>query len=129
MPKYVVALDQGTTSSRAMLVDANGCVVDAVQNPFPQIYPQPGWVEHDPLELLDSQLQAAARCVAASGVAPGDIAALGLAHQRATAPLWEKATGQPVGRAIVWQCRRTAAFCGRKRLGVIPVTRLNGALR
>ena len=127
--KYVLALDQGTTSSRAILFDNEQNIIAVQQREFEQIYPQQGWVEHDPLELLDSQLQAAAQCVAASGVAPRDIAALGLANQRETALLWEKATGQPVGRAIVWQCRRTAAFCCRKRLGVIPVTLLNCALR
>ena len=131
MKDYLLALDQGTTSSRAILFTSAGEVVATGQIPFLQHYPQPGWVEHDPLELLDSQLQAAAQCVAASGVAPGDIAALGLANQRETALLWEKATGQPVGRAIVWQCRRTAAFCTqlqeegyteaiRARTGLLP---------
>ena len=115
MKDYLLALDQGTTSSRAILFAPDGGVVSTAQIPFRQHYPQPGWVEHDPLELLDSQLQAAARCVAASGVAPGDIAALGLANQRETALLWERATGQPVGRAIVWQCRRTADLCTQLR--------------
>ena len=82
MKDYLLALDQGTTSSRAILFTSAGEVVATGQIPFRQHYPQPGWVEHDPLELLDSQLQAAAQCVAASGVAPGDTAALGLAKQR-----------------------------------------------
>ena len=137
MKDYLLALDQGTTSSRAILFTSAGEVVATGQIPFRQHYPQPGWVEHDPLELLDSQLQAAAQCVAASGVAPGDIAALGLANQRETALLWEKATGQPVGRAIVWQCRRTAAFCTqlqeegyteaiRARTGLLPDAYFSG---
>ena len=137
MKDYLLALDQGTTSSRAILFTSAGEVVATGQISFRQHYPQPGWVEHDPLELLDSQLQAAAQCVAASGVAPGDIAALGLANQRETALLWEKATGQPVGRAIVWQCRRTAAFCTqlqeegyteaiRARTGLLPDAYFSG---
>ena len=137
MKDYLLALDQGTTSSRAILFTSAGEVVATGQIPFRQHYPQPGWVEHDPLELLDSQLQAAAQCVAASGVAPGDIAALGLANQRETALLWEKATGWPVGRAIVWQCRRTAAFCTqlqeegyteaiRARTGLLPDAYFSG---
>ena len=112
---YLLALDQGTTSSRAILFTRQGSVVSSAQIPFSQYYPQPGWVEHDPLELLDSQLRAAAQCVAQSGVRPGQIAGVGLANQRETALMWERETGKPVGRAIVWQCRRTAAFCTQLR--------------
>ena len=110
---YLLALDQGTTSSRALLFTPQGEIVASAQVPFPQHYPKPGWVEHDPMELLDSQLRAAADCVAKSGVCSGQIAAVGLANQRETALLWEKRTGKPVGNAIVWQCRRTAEFCTR----------------
>ena len=110
---YLLALDQGTTSSRALLFTPQGKIVASAQVPFPQHYPKPGWVEHDPMELLDSQLRAAADCVAKSGVCAGQIAAVGLANQRETALLWEKRTGKPVGNAIVWQCRRTAEFCTR----------------
>lgn len=110
---YLLALDQGTTSSRALLFTPQGEIVASAQVPFPQHYPKPGWVEHDPMELLDSQLRAAADCVAKSGVCAGQIAAVGLANQRETALLWEKRTGKPVGNAIVWQCRRTAEFCTR----------------
>ena len=111
MKDYLLALDQGTTSSRAILFTRGGAVVSSAQIPFPQHYPKPGWVEHDPMELLTSQLQAAAQCVEKSGVRPGDIAAVGLANQRETAVVWERKTGRPVGNAIVWQCRRTADFC------------------
>ena len=105
---YVIALDQGTTSSRAMLVDAAGRVVDAVQNPFPQRYPQPGWVEHDPLDILSSQLGALAELTVSHGLGPADIDAIGITNQRETTVVWNRETGRPVGNAIVWQCRRTA---------------------
>ena len=108
MPKYVVALDQGTTSSRAMLVDANGCVVDAVQNPFPQIYPQPGWVEHDPRDILSSQLGALTELLVAHNLGAKDIDSIGITNQRETTVVWNRETGEPVMNAIVWQCRRTA---------------------
>ncbi|MCI5498381.1 MAG: glycerol kinase GlpK [Clostridiales bacterium] len=117
MKDYLLALDQGTTSSRAILFTRRGEVVSSAQIPFSQHYPQPGWVEHDPLELLDSQLRAAALCVEQSGVAPGQITGVGLANQRETALMWEKDTGKPVGNAIVWQCRRTAEFCTQLRRG------------
>ena len=118
MKDYLLALDQGTTSSRAILFTRGGAVVSSAQIPFPQHYPKPGWVEHDPMELLTSQLQAAAQCVEKSGVRPGNIAAVGLANQRETAVVWERKTGRPVGNAIVWQCRRTADFCTQlKRKG------------
>ena len=105
---YVVALDQGTTSSRAMLVDADGRVVDAVQNPFPQHYPRPGWVEHDPLDILSSQLGALAELTVSHGLGPADLDSIGITNQRETTVLWNRETGRPVGNAIVWQCRRTA---------------------
>ena len=109
MPKrYVVALDQGTTSSRAMLVDARGRVVDAVQNPFPQIYPRPGWVEHDPRDILSSQLGALTELLVARNLGPDDIDSIGITNQRETTIVWNRETGEPVMNAIVWQCRRTA---------------------
>ena len=109
MPKrYVVALDQGTTSSRAMLVDAQGRVVDAVQNPFPQIYPRPGWVEHDPRDILTSQLGALTELLVARNLGPDDIDSIGITNQRETTIVWDRETGEPVSNAIVWQCRRTA---------------------
>ncbi|MBQ5583111.1 MAG: glycerol kinase, partial [Ruminiclostridium sp.] len=111
MKNYLLALDQGTTSSRAILFTTGGEVVSTAQYPFTQHYPQPGWVEHDPMEILNTQLKAAADCVAQSGVDVKDIAAVGLANQRETAVVWERKTGRPVSNAIVWQCRRTADFC------------------
>ncbi|MBR5792328.1 MAG: glycerol kinase GlpK [Ruminiclostridium sp.] len=111
MKNYLLALDQGTTSSRAILFTTGGEVVSTAQYPFTQHYPQPGWVEHDPMEILNTQLKAAADCVAQSGVDVKDIAAVGLANQRETAVVWERKTGKPVSNAIVWQCRRTADFC------------------
>lgn len=109
MPKdYVVALDQGTTSSRAMLVDARGRVVDSVQHPFPQIYPQPGWVEHDPREILTSQLGALTELLVANNLGADDLDSIGITNQRETTLLWNRETGEPVMNAIVWQCRRTA---------------------
>ena len=111
MKNYLLALDQGTTSSRAILFTTGGEVVSTAQIPFTQHYPQPGWVEHDPMEILNTQLKAAADCVAQSGVEVKDIAAVGLANQRETSVVWERKTGKPVSNAIVWQCRRTADFC------------------
>lgn len=105
---YVVALDQGTTSSRAMLIDGQGAVVDAVQNSFPQLYPQPGWVEHDPRDILSSQLGAFTELLVSNNLGPGDIACIGITNQRETTVVWNRETGEPVFNAIVWQCRRTA---------------------
>ncbi len=106
--KYVIALDQGTTSSRAVLVDRSGRMVDVVQRPFQQIFPQPGWVEHNPQEILFSQLGCLTELVARHGLAAGDIDSIGIDNQRETTIVWDPATGQPVCNAIVWQCRRTA---------------------
>ena len=111
MKKYIIALDQGTTSSRAMLIDRAGCPVASVQRPFPQIYPQPGWVEHDPLEIWATEKRALAEVVGAAHIDPKRIAALGITNQRETTILWDRSTGQPVCNAIVWQCRRTASLC------------------
>ena len=108
MKKYVLAIDQGTTSSRANLYDANLNVLGSAQQEFTQIYPRPGWVEQDPMEILSSQKTAMERAVQTSGVSPDEIAAIGIANQRETTVLWDKHTGAPVSNAIVWQCRRTA---------------------
>ena len=105
---YVIALDQGTTSSRAVLVDRRGRLVDAVQNPFPQIFPQPGWVEHDPRDILSSQLGALTELLIQNGLGPADIDSIGITNQRETTVVWNRETGVPVCNAIVWQCRRTA---------------------
>ncbi|HOG01366.1 MAG TPA: glycerol kinase GlpK [Clostridia bacterium] len=111
MAKYVMALDASTTSSRAMLFNANGHVESSAQNEFPQIYPRPGWVEHDAMGIWAAQLGAAREAMARVDAAAGDIAAIGIANQRETTVVWDKRTGEPVCRAIVWQCRRTAKYC------------------
>ncbi|MBQ9849066.1 MAG: glycerol kinase GlpK [Clostridia bacterium] len=111
MAKYVLALDQGTTSSRAIIFDKKGNIVSKAQNEFEQIYPKAGWVEHDPLAILYSQFQAVANCIISGGVSPSEIAGIGITNQRETTILWDRQTGKPVYNAIVWQCRRTAELC------------------
>ena len=113
MNGYVVALDQGTTSSRAIIFDAKGVPVTIAQYPFPQIYPKPGWVEHDPMVILETQLRALAETFEKSELSPTDIAGIGITNQRETTIVWDKNTGRPVYNAIVWQCRRTAPICDR----------------
>ena len=113
MNGYVVALDQGTTSSRAIVFDAKGVPVTIAQYPFPQIYPKPGWVEHDPMVILETQLRALAEAFEKSELSPTDIAGIGITNQRETTIVWDKATGKPVYNAIVWQCRRTATICDK----------------
>ncbi|MBO5690390.1 MAG: glycerol kinase, partial [Spirochaetaceae bacterium] len=108
--KYILALDQGTTSSRAILFDQNQQIVALAQKEFPQIYPQEGWVEQDPMEIWASQYGVMMEVVAQSGVQPEDIAAIGITNQRETTILWDKTTGKPIYNAIVWQCRRTASL-------------------
>jgi glycerol kinase len=109
--RYILSLDQGTSSSRALLFDENGAVHSVAQREFTQIFPQPGWVEHDPDEIASSQIAVALEAVAQARVQPGNIAAIGIANQRETTIVWDRATGRPICRAIVWQDRRTAAFC------------------
>ncbi len=111
MKKYILALDEGTTSARAILFDKAGRVVAKAQQEFPQIYPRPGWVEHDPMDIFANQYAAMTECVAKSGVDPHEIAAIGITNQRETTVVWNKHTGKPVCNAIVWQCRRTADIC------------------
>ncbi len=109
--KYVMALDQGTTSSRAMIFDKDGSVVGFANKEFEQIYPKPGWVEHRPGDIWGTQLEVAKKVLADTHISPSDIAAIGITNQRETTLVWEKATGKPVHNAIVWQCRRTASIC------------------
>ncbi len=109
--QYVLALDQGTTSSRAALVDDNGRLLCLEHREFNQIYPRPGWVEHDPEEIWSTQLAAARAVIERSGVSVREIAALALTNQRETAVVWERRSGKPLCNAIVWQCRRTASRC------------------
>lgn len=111
MNGYVVALDQGTTSSRAIIFDTHGTPTTIAQYPFPQIYPKPGWVEHDPMVILESQFRALAEAFEKSALSPTDIAGIGITNQRETTIVWDKNTGKPVYNAIVWQCRRTAPLC------------------
>ena len=117
MASYILALDQGTTSSRAIVFDRAGQIAAKAQYPFPQIYPQAGWVEHDPMTIWDTERLAAAEAI--RELPEGSIAGIGVTNQRETTIVWDKATGQPVYNAIVWQCRRTAELCEElKRQGL-----------
>ena len=138
MAKYILALDQGTTSSRAILFDDAQNIVAMTQREFPQIYPREGWVEHDPMEIWSSQYGVMMEVVAKSGVAPGDIAAIGITNQRETTILWDKETGRPIHNAIVWQCRRTAPIIDdlvarghgdtiRQKTGLVPDAYFSGS--
>ena len=113
--KHILALDQGTTSSRAIIFDHAGSIVAVAQKEFPQIFPRPGWVEHDPRDIWSSQAGVAAEALTKAGVRADDIAAIGITNQRETTLVWDRATGEPIMNAIVWQDRRTAAICDRLR--------------
>jgi len=128
--EHVLALDQGTTSSRAIVFDARGAVVAVAQKEFEQRYPRPGWVEHDPLDIWSSQVGVAAEALSRAGLQADDLAAIGIANQRETTLLWDRRTLEPVGNAIVWQDRRTSDVVERlKAAGLEPlVTRLTGLL-
>jgi glycerol kinase len=122
--KYVLALDQGTTSSRAIVFDRSGKAVSTAQQEFPQIFPGPGHVEHDPEAIWDTQLNTAKQAIARAGISALDLAAVGVTNQRETTVLWEKATGKPIANAIVWQSRVTAPICDQlKAAGHEPVFR------
>ena len=108
---FILALDQGTTSSRAILFDQAGAIRASAQQEFPQLFPQTGWVEHDPLEIWSSQLAVARAALARTGLTTGDVAAIGITNQRETAIIWDRRSGEPIHNAIVWQDRRTAGFC------------------
>ena len=135
--RYILALDQGTTSSRAVAFDETGRMVGSHGIEFPQHYPHPGWVEHDPKDILDSQIRSLKLTVELCGIDPGDIAAVGITNQRETSLLWVRRTGEPVCNAIVWQCRRTAPIVERlkkdglgsvitNRTGLIPDAYFSG---
>ncbi|MCX6315577.1 MAG: glycerol kinase GlpK [Sphingobacteriales bacterium] len=111
MQQYILALDQGTTSSRAIIFDQQGAVVAIAQKEFTQFFPQPGWVEHDANEIWSTQLGVAAEAIIKAGLLPENIAAIGITNQRETTVVWDRATGKPIYHAIVWQDRRTAEFC------------------
>ncbi len=111
MKKYILALDEGTTSARAILFDRDARIVSMAQHEIMGHYPVPGWVEQDPMEIYASQYAALTECIAKSGISPDEIAAVGITNQRETVIAWDKRTGKPVAPAIVWQCRRTAEIC------------------
>ena len=111
MKQYILALDEGTTSARSILFDRDCNVVCMAQHEFPQHYPQPGWVEHDPMDIYANQYASLTECIAKSGISPDEIAGVGITNQRETTVVWEKATGKPLYNAIIWQCRRTAGIC------------------
>src|SRR6266404_2440358 len=108
---YILSLDEGTTSARAALYDEAGRALLIESVPLACRYPHPGWVEQDAVEIWNAQLSAARRLLEKTGVAPGEIVAIGIANQRETTIVWERSTGRPVAPAIVWQCRRTAEYC------------------
>ena len=115
MKKYILTLDEGTTSARAVLFDKGGNAVSAAQREFKQIYPQPGFVEHDPVEIFSVQYAAVTEAITAIGASADEIAAVGVTNQRETTIIWDKNTGEPIYNAIVWQCRRTSEMCDRLR--------------
>ncbi len=138
MAKYVLALDQGTTSSRCILFDHKGSICSMAQKEFDQYYPQPGWVEHRPMEIWSSQLAVAIEAMAQVGASAEDIAGIGITNQRETTILWDKNTGEPIYNAIVWQCRRTAEMIDelktkpiaeeiRKKTGLVPDAYFSGS--
>ncbi|MDF2154412.1 glycerol kinase GlpK [Vibrio sp. CAU 1672] len=127
--KYIIALDQGTTSSRAVILDHDANIVGVAQREFSQIYPQAGWVEHDPMEIWASQSSTLVEVLAKSGIRSDQLAAIGITNQRETTIVWDKETGKPVYNAIVWQCRRTAEICEElKRRGLTEYVRENTGL-
>src|SRR5687768_18300928 len=111
MEKYILSLDQGTTSSRAIIFNKTGAPVAMAQKEFTQFYPQPGWVEHDANEIWSSQVATATEAIVKAGLSPENIAALGITNQRETTVVWDRESGAPIHRAIVWQDRRTDAYC------------------
>ena len=111
MEKYILALDQGTTSSRAIVFDKKGSIVSVAQKEFTQYFPNPGWVEHDPNEIWSTQAGVAAEAIAKKGLNVENVAAIGITNQRETVVVWDRKTGKPVYNAIVWQDKRTAQYC------------------
>lgn len=126
---YILALDQGTTSSRAILFDKNGVIIASEQQEFTQIYPKPGWVEHNAQEIWQTQLKVAKAVLANNNISPNDIAGIGITNQRETTVVWDKNTGEPIHNAIVWQDRRTASICDAlKAKGLTDYVRENTGL-
>ncbi|CAE6914573.1 glycerol kinase GlpK [Vibrio sp. B1FLJ16] len=127
--KYIIALDQGTTSSRAVILDHDANIINVAQREFTQIYPQAGWVEHDPMEIWATQSSTLVEAIAKSGIRSDQLAAIGITNQRETTIVWNKETGKPVYNAIVWQCRRTAEICeALKQRGLEDYVRKNTGL-
>ncbi|AWH89024.1 glycerol kinase GlpK [Limnobaculum parvum] len=127
--KYIVALDQGTTSSRAVVLDHDANIIGVSQREFTQIYPHAGWVEHDPMEIWATQSAVLVEVLAQTGISSDEVAAIGITNQRETTIVWDKATGKPVYNAIVWQCRRTASICEQlKKEGMTDYIRENTGL-
>ena len=135
--KYVLALDAGTSSSRAILFDHAGHIVSVSQKEFRQIYPKPGWVEHDPIEIWETQRAVAREAIEKAGATPAEISAIGITNQRETTVVWNRETGKPVYNAIVWQCRRTSEYCDdlkrrgladsiREKTGLVPDAYFSG---
>src|SRR5947208_15569605 len=128
-PGFVLALDQGTTGSTALVVDVTGAVRAAGYAEGPQHYPRAGWVEHDPEDLWTTVERAATQALKTAGITGDDVAAIGITNQRETTTVWDRATSAPIHRAIVWQCRRTAAVCDRLRAdGLEPLVRERAGL-
>lgn len=124
MPDYIIALDQGTTSSRTVILNRQGEIVSVAQKEFSQHYPKPGWVEHNPMEIWSSQVSTTAEALTAIGISGKDVAAIGISNQRETTIVWDAASGKPVYNAIVWQDGRTSAFCNSlKEMGLTEVVR------
>ena len=114
-PQYVLALDQGTTSSRAIVFDRSGSIVTLAQKEFSQMFPSPGWVEHDANEIWSTQSDVMQEALSRAGIQASDVAAIGITNQRETVVVWDRRTGQPIHNAIVWQDRRTAGLCDQLR--------------
>ena len=110
---HILSLDQGTTSSRAIVFDEHGHIVSVAQQEFEQIFPRPGWVEHDPTEIWSTQIGVANEAISSAGLSATDISGIGITNQRETTVVWERASGRPIHNAIVWQDRRTAELCDR----------------
>ena len=129
MKKYILSLDQGTTSSRAIVFDKEGTIRSIAQKEFKQIFPKPGWVEHDPHEIWSTQIAVVVEALSKIGLNGGDIAAIGITNQRETTIVWDRVTGEPVYNAIVWQDRRTAKYCDTlKKQGLEKMFRLKTGL-
>jgi glycerol kinase len=126
---YILALDQGTTSSRSIVFDHSGSVVSTAQKELRQIFPKPGWIEHDPIEIWADQFQMACDALRSANLTAADISAIGITNQRETTIIWDRLTGQPIHQAIVWQDRRTAEYCDRIRGAHAETIRAKTGLR